>query len=67
VDESRRAGVGRVAELAGDVLGWDDARRAQEVAEWRERVAADRRAERAPTDAAALAARAAGAATPAGA
>jgi hypothetical protein len=41
----------------GEALGWDDERRLAEAERHRERVAADRRAERESTDAAALAAR----------
>jgi glycerol-3-phosphate dehydrogenase len=47
----------RVAELAGEVLGWDDARRAGEIARYEAQMEADRRAEREPTDEAAFAAR----------
>jgi glycerol-3-phosphate dehydrogenase len=46
----------RVAELMGEVLGWDEARRASEVAAYTARVEADRRAEAEPTDDAAFAA-----------
>jgi glycerol-3-phosphate dehydrogenase len=49
----------RAAELLAETLGWDDDRRAGELAAYRARVAADRRAEGAPDDAAAVAARAA--------
>ena len=47
----------RVAELVGEVLGWDDARRAQELARYETLMDADRRAQREPDDDAAVAAR----------
>ena len=49
--------AGRVAELAGEALGWDEDRCREEVEEVREEIAADRRAEAQAGDAAALAAR----------
>jgi C-terminal domain of alpha-glycerophosphate oxidase len=58
--ETRDRGLGaaeRAAALVGEVLGWDDARRAQEVARYRAQMDADRRAEREPDDDAAVAAR----------
>jgi len=48
----------RAAALLAEALGWDDARRTGELESYRERVAADRRAEGAADDAAAVAARA---------
>ncbi|HET9594241.1 MAG TPA: glycerol-3-phosphate dehydrogenase/oxidase [Anaeromyxobacteraceae bacterium] len=49
--------AGRTAEIMGDVLGWDAARRAREVAAYRRAVEADLRSEQAPDDGAAVAAR----------
>ena len=57
--ETRDRGVAaapRVAELMGEVLGWDESRRAGEVADWTARVDAERRAEAEATDDAAFAA-----------
>jgi glycerol-3-phosphate dehydrogenase len=49
--------AGRAAELLGEVLGWDAALRAREVAAYRRGVEADLRSEQAADDAAAVAAR----------
>jgi len=52
-----QAAAKRTAELAGEVLGWDDARRSREITRYEAQMEADRRAEREPTDAAAFAVR----------
>ena len=57
--ETRDRGVAaadRVSQLMAEELGWDAPMRAGEVAGHRARVEADRRAEREPTDLAAVAA-----------
>jgi glycerol-3-phosphate dehydrogenase len=57
VPDRGAAAAERVAELVGQALGWDEERRSREVASFHDRIAADRRSEAEPTDAAAIAAR----------
>jgi len=51
------AAAPHVAQLVGEVLGWDGDRRGEEIRRYERRVEADRCAEREPTDAAATAVR----------